>query len=93
MPESKISVEILEMIQKGSKRASEEKVRVIISLEKGASLEDARRDLAEGGLEIENAVSGPIPFVSGAISIDGVSRVAALPAVKKVEQDSEIHAL
>ena len=89
MQESKISDEISEMI----KGKSDEKVRVIVSLEEGASMEDATRDLAERGLKIENAIPGPIPFISGSISISRVSEVAAVPAVKKVERDSEVHAL
>lgn len=89
MQESKISDEISEMI----KGRSDEKVRVIISLDEGASMEDAKRDLADRGLEIENAIPGPIPFISGSVSISRVSEVAAVPAVKKVERDSEVHTL
>ncbi|GEM_PF-4210685 len=89
MQESKISEEISEII-KGRSNAM---VRVIVSLDKDTPMEDAKRDLAEMGLEIENAVPGPIPFVSGSISINRVPDVAAIPAVKKVERDSEVHAL
>ncbi len=93
MSEPKISDEISEMIKIKSKKSPDEKVRVIVSLEEGASVEDARRDLAEKGLEIENAIPGPIPFVSGSVPISRVVEVAAVPAVKKVERDSEVYAL
>jgi hypothetical protein len=93
MDESKISDEILEMIKSRSKKSPEEKIRVIISLDEGAFLEDAMRDLTKRGLEIDKAVPGPVPFVSGSIPISGVSGIAAIPAVKKVERDSVVYAL
>ncbi len=93
MPESKISDDISEMIKSKSKTSPEEKVRVLISLDKGASLEEAKRELAKRGLEIENAIPGPIPVVSGSVSMRDVSELAAVQAVKKVERDSEIRAL
>ena len=93
MPESKISDEISEMIKSKSETSPEEKVRVIISLDEGASLEDAKRDLAKRGLEIENAIPGPIQVVSGSISIKGIFELAASATVKKVERDSEVYAL
>lgn len=87
---SKISDEILEMTGSGLLR---KRIRVIISLENNASLDDAVRDLEKSGLEIENAIPGPVPFVSGAILLEKISDIAALHKVKKVELDSEIHAL
>jgi len=93
MPESKISDEISEMIKNKSETSPEEKVHVIISLDEGASLEDAKRDLAKRGLEIENVIPEPIPVVSGSISIGWASELATVPKVKKVERDSEVYAL
>ncbi len=93
MQEPKISNEISEMIKIRPEKSPDEKVRVIVSLDEGSSMEDAKRDLAERGLEIKNAIPGPIPFVSGSVPISRVVEVAAVPAVKKVERDSEVHAL
>lgn len=93
MPKSKIDDEIADMIKDKLEKSPDNKVQVIVSLDKNASVEDAKRDLAERGLEIENAIQGPIPFVSGSVSIKDISGLAAVPKVKKVERDSEIHAL
>jgi hypothetical protein len=91
-PESKISDEIKKLVRRSNISPGTE-IRVIISLKDGASLKDAERDLAEKGLKVENAVPGPIPFVSGTISLDKITEAAVVKVVKKVELDSEIRAL
>lgn len=93
MPESKISDDILEMIKNKSEISLNKKVQVIISLDVSASLDNAKSDLAELGLEIENAVPGPIPFISGSILLRRVPGLLAVKAVIKIEHDSKVYAL
>ena len=56
-------------------------------------MEDAKKDLARRGLMIENAVPGPIPFISGTILLGSATELTTVNEVKKIEQDSKVYAL
>lgn len=93
MAEPKISNEILDIIRIKSETSPEEKIRVIISLDKSAPLEDAKRGLAACGLEIGNVLPEPVPVIFGSVSLKDISKLGNTAGVKRVELDSEVYAL
>ncbi len=93
MPVSKISNELSAMIRDKQKISPDEKVPVIITLNKGVSLDDAKNKFSKMGLGIENIIPEPIPVIAGSISVKNISQLAEASEVKIIEYDSKVYAL
>lgn len=80
---SKLSSELILIVENKLKMSPKENVDVVISLKKDANIGKVEKEMTQKGLMVKTVIEGPVVIIAGTVPVKDISELAEISEVEK----------